>query len=131
MRRSDISRVVRGVPLEVALRRLAEIARIARDARGVSSLCRHWPVGRFEVIERLAREILAAPPPNLTALAMDQLQALREAWGDEMGQISEVLEDLYTKPDWRVAYLSYFIPFAWAVLDDVAQAAQVCSEQGT
>ena len=130
MRCSDTSRVVRGVPLAIAKQRLAEIARIARESRGDDSLCRHWPVERFEIIERIALDILQSPPPNLSAVAMDQLQTLRVALGDDLGQISEVLEDVHTKPAWRVAYLAYFIPFALGVLDDLARSAQPCAGPG-
>jgi len=124
---SDTSRGVRGVSLAVAQRRLAEIARIARDSQNPDSLCHHWPADRFEVIEWLALEILKSPPANLSAIALDQLQALREALGDDMGRVSEALEDVYTKPDWRVAYLAYFIPFSCGVLDDLAHSRQTCS----
>src|ERR1700676_2343811 len=73
MRSSNIASIVRGVPLALAKRRLAEIARIARQSRGVDSLCRHWPLSRFEFVEHAALALLESPPFNLSALAMDEL----------------------------------------------------------
>jgi hypothetical protein len=114
---------MRGVPLPAARRRLAQISEIARQSRETDNLCRHWPISRFERIERLAAGLLESPPPNLSAVAMDQLQLMREALGNDMARFNDVLEDVYDKPDWRVAYLCYFVPFALMVLSELAQIA--------
>ena len=127
MRSSNIASIVRGVPLALAKRRLAEIARIARQSRGVDSLCRHWPLSRFEFVEHAALALLESPPFNLSALAMDELQILRESFGDDMSRFSDVLEDVCNKPDWRIAYLAYFVPFGRAVLQDAAHWVQDCA----
>ena len=124
MRRQDCAAIVRGVPLALARQRLAQISAVARQSRASDNLCRHWPLSRFDQIERLAAGLLESPPPNLSAVAMDQLQLLREALGNDMARFNDVLEDVYDKPDWRIAYLCYFVPFALMVLSDLAQMAQ-------
>jgi len=123
MRNESFAAVMRGVPLPVAGHRLEQIALIARESRSSDNLCRHWPMGRFEQIERLAAELLESPPPNLPAIAMDQLQLMRDALGSDMARFNDVLEDVYDKPDWRIAYLCYFVPFALMVLSELAQLA--------
>lgn len=124
MQREAISQIVRGVSLTTARRRLAQISEIARQSRASDNLCRHWPISRFDQIERLAAGLLESPPPNLSAVAMDQLQLMREALGNDMARFNDVLEDVYDKPDWRIAYLCYFVPFALIVLSELAQIAQ-------
>jgi len=124
MQREAISQIVRGVSLTTARRRLAQISEIARQSRASDNLCRHWPTSRFDQIERLAAGLLESPPPNLSAVAMDQLQLMREALGNDMARFNDVLEDVYDKPDWRIAYLCYFVPFALIVLSELAQIAQ-------
>jgi hypothetical protein len=124
MRREVISQMVRGVSLPAARRRLAQISEIARQSRESDNLCRHWPIARFDQIERLAAGLLESPPPNLSAVAMDQLQLMREALGNDMARFNDVLEDVYDKPDWRIAYLCYFVPFALIVLSELAQIAR-------
>lgn len=124
MRRQNFAAIVRGVPLALARHRLDQISAIARESRTSDNLCRHWPITRFEQIEWLAADLLESPPANLSAVAMDQLQMMREALGNDMARFNDVLEDVYDKPDWRVAYLCYFVPFALMVLNDLAQIAQ-------
>jgi hypothetical protein len=125
MRVDIIATVTRGVSLPLARQRLEQIAAIARQSRANDNLCSHWPLSRFELIERLAIELLESPPANLSAVAMDQLQLMREALGTDMARFTDVLEDVYDKPDWRVAYLCYFVPFALMVLSELAQLANV------
>lgn len=124
MRLQSIGTITRGVSYSLARHRLGQIAAIARQSRASDNLCRHWPVARFEQIERLAAELLESPPPNLSAVAMDQLQLMREALGNDMARFNDVLEDVYDKPDWRVAYLCYFVPFALMVLSELAEMAR-------
>jgi hypothetical protein len=123
MRGQTFAAIVRGVPLPLARQRLAQISEIARQSRDSDNLCRHWSISRFDQIEVLAAGLLESPPPNLSAVAMDQLQLMREALGNDMARFNDVLEDVYDKPDWRVAYLCYFVPFALMVLSDLAQIA--------
>jgi hypothetical protein len=123
MRGQSIGNMMRGVALPVARQRLEQISTIARQSRLSENLCRHWPISRFEQIENLAAELLESPPANLSAVAMDQLQLMREALGNDMARFNDVLEDVYDKPDWRIAYLCYFVPFALMVLSELAQLA--------
>ncbi len=109
----------RAVPLAAAQRRLEQIARIARRSRSEDSLCGHWSASRFAEIERLAGELLEDPPADLAAMAMDLLYSLRMALRSDMGRLSNLLEEMHDKPDWRVAYLCYFVPFSLAVLAEV------------
>jgi hypothetical protein len=113
-----ISAVLRGVPLGLARHRLAQIAQIARDSRSTDAICRSWPNSRFDRIEQLADALLEAPPADLSAMAMDELQLLRVALQSDMSRFTDLLEDVHDKPDWRMAYLCYFVPFALAVLSD-------------
>ncbi len=124
MLREELAAIVRGVPLAMARQRLAQISAVARQSRTSDNLCRHWPIARFEQIECLAADLLESPPANLSSVAMDQLQLMREALGNDMARFNDVLEDVYDKPDWRVAYLCYFVPFALMVLSDLAQMAR-------
>jgi hypothetical protein len=124
MRDQGFGAIVRGVSLPAARRRLAQISEIARESRASDNLCRHWPISWFERIEQSAAGLLESPPPNLSAVAMDQLQLLREALGNDMARFNDVLEDAYDKPDWRIAYLCYFVPFALMVLRELGQIAQ-------
>jgi hypothetical protein len=125
MRVESIATVTRGVALPLARQRLEQISAIARQSRASDNLCSHWPLSRFQLIERLAFELLETPPANLSAVAMDQLQLMREALGSDMARFTDVLEDVYDKPDWRVAYLCYFVPFALMVLSELAELAHV------
>ena len=125
MRVQSIGGIMRGVSLPVARYRLQQISAIARQSRESDNLCRHWPVSYFEKIECLAAELLESPPPNISAVAMDELQLMREALGNNMARFTDVLEDVYDKPDWRIAYLCYFVPFALMVLSELTQLAQV------
>jgi hypothetical protein len=124
MRCSAISTMLRGVPLSLARQRLAQISEIARESRATDIICRHWPSSRFGQIERLAITLLESPPADLAALAMDELHCLRRALDNDMARFNDVLEDVYNKPDWRLAYLCYFIPFGLAVLGDLAHLAE-------
>jgi hypothetical protein len=117
-----IPEVARGVPVNLARRRLAQIAQIARDTRATDAFCRNWPNSRFERIEQLAEALLEAQPPNLAAMAIDELQLLRAALKSDMSRFTDLLEDVHDKPDWRLAYLCYFVPFALAVVDDATWA---------
>ncbi len=110
---------IRGVPLAAAQRRLQQIAAIARRSSLGDAICRNWSADRFDNIETLASELLRSPPADLSAMAMDLLQLLRVALGSTMSRFTDLLEDVHDKPDWRIAYLSYFVPFALAVLADV------------
>jgi hypothetical protein len=110
--------VVRGVPLSLARRRLAQIAQLAREARMSDAACRNWSDARFEQIEQLADTLVEAPPADLSAMAMDLLELLRAAMNRETSRFSDLFEDVHDKPDWRLAYLSYFVPFALAILGD-------------
>ncbi len=112
--------VLRGVPPELARQRLFQIAQIARDTRSSNGICQHWANSRFEKIENLAAALLEAPPADLSALAMDELHLLRLALNSDMAMFTDLLEDVYDKPDWRIAYLCYFVPFALAVLCDAS-----------
>lgn len=123
MRTESIGKVTRGVSLPLARRRLQQIALIARQSSESDNLCCHWSGSHFDKIESLAIELLESPPPNLSAVAMDELQLLREALGNDMARFTDVLEDVYDKPDWRIAYLCYFVPFALMVLSDLAELA--------
>jgi len=114
--------VMRGVPLAVARQRLAQIAQLARETRHADSTCRDWPDSRFDQIEQLADELVADPPADLSAMAMNQLQILRGVTGSDLSRFAELFEDVYDKPDWRLAYLCYFVPFALAVLGDATWA---------
>lgn len=109
----------RAVPFAAAQRRLEQIAHIARRSSSQESLCRHWPPSRFAEIEQLAEELLQDPPADLAAMAMDLLHSLRVALRSDMNRLSNLLEEMHDKPDWRVAYLSYFVPFSLAVLAEV------------
>ena len=125
-RNADVARVVRGVPLALARARLAQIADLARQAQSPDSLCRHWPPERFAEIERIALALVESPPANLAAVAMDELQSLRQVLGDDLSRFSNVLEEVYSKPDWRIAYLAYLVPFGLALLGDAAKLEQLC-----
>ena len=114
--------VARGVPLVQARRRLAQIAEVARETRMADSVCRRWPDSRFDQIEQLADDLVAAPPADLAAMAMDQLQLLRRATQSDLSRFNDLFEDVRDKPDWRLAYLCYFIPFALAVISDATWA---------
>ncbi|HEV3415351.1 MAG TPA: hypothetical protein VG056_00990 [Pirellulales bacterium] len=109
---------LRGVPLTLARQRLTQISQIARESRGTDVICRHWPNSRFDRIERLASTLLESPPADLSAMAMDELELLRSALQSNMSRFTDLLEDVRDKPDWRLAYLCYFVPFALAVLCD-------------
>jgi hypothetical protein len=109
----------RGVPLAAAQRRLEQIATIARRSSGQESICRDWPPSRFAEIKRLATDLLEDPPADLAAMAMDLLYSLRVALRSDMNRLSNLLEEMYDKPDWRLAYLCYFVPFSLAVLGEV------------
>jgi hypothetical protein len=109
---------MRGAPRGLVLERLNQIAKIARDSRTSDAICRHWPNSRFDHIERLALSLLESSPADLSAMAMDELQLLRVALQSDMSRFTDLLEDVYDKPDWRMAYLCYFVPFALAVLCD-------------
>jgi len=111
--------VLRAVPLAAAQRRLDQIAAIARRSSSVDSLCRHWPASRFAEIEGLAADLLEDPPADLAAMAMDLLNSLRVTLRSDMSRLSNLLEEMHDKPDWRVAYLCYFVPFSLAVLSEV------------
>jgi hypothetical protein len=124
MRSQSFEAAMRGVPLSLAQHRLIQIAEIARQSRACDNLCRHWSISQFERIEDLAARLLESPPANLSGVAMDQLQLMREALGNDMARFNDVLEDVYNKPDWRVAYLCYFVPFAMMVLSELAQMAK-------
>ncbi|HEY2146882.1 MAG TPA: hypothetical protein VGH32_03030 [Pirellulales bacterium] len=113
-----IPEVLRGVPLGLARHRLRQIAQIARDSRTTDVICRNWPNSRFDRIEHLADALLESPPPDLSAMAMDELQLLRVALQSDMSRFTDLLEDVHDKPYWRMAYLCYFVPFALAVLSD-------------
>ncbi len=115
---------LRGVPLELARHRLGQISQIARDSRSADVICCHWPNSRFDRIERLAQALLEAPPPDLSAMAMDELELLRVALQSDMSRFTDLLEDVHDKPDWRMAYLCYFVPFALAVLSDATWGRQ-------
>lgn len=119
---ATIPDAVRGVPLVQARRRLAQIAEVARETRMADSVCRRWPDSRFDQIEQLADDLVAAPPADLAAMAMDQLQLLRRAMQSDLSRFSDLFEDVCDKPDWRLAYLCYFIPFALAVISDATWA---------
>ena len=124
MRGQSYGAMMRGVSFPLARQRLEQISMIARQSRATDNLCRHWPIARFNQIERLALELLESPPANLSAVAMDQLQLMREALGNDMARFNDVLEDVYDKPDWRIAYLCYFVPFALMVLSELAEFAR-------
>jgi hypothetical protein len=113
-----LTATMRGAPLSLVLERLKQIAKIARDSRTSDAICRHWPNSRFDHIERLAVSLLESQPADLSAMAMDELQLLRVALQSDMSRFTDLLEDVYDKPDWRMAYLCYFVPFALAVLCD-------------
>jgi hypothetical protein len=117
-----LTATMRGAPLGLVLERLRQIAQIARDSRTSDAICRHWPSARFDHIERLAVSLLESPPADLSAMAMDELQLLRVALRSDMSRFTDLLEDVYDKPDWRMAYLCYFVPFALAVLCDATWA---------
>ncbi len=119
MHGATIETTIRGVSLAAAQKRLDQISAIARRSSLDDAICRHWSADRFDGIESLARELLRKPPVDLSAMAMDLLQLLRMALRSDMSRFSDLLEDVHDKPDWRVAYLSYFVPFALAVLADV------------
>ena len=93
MLREELAAIVRGVPLAMARQRLAQISAVARQSRTSDNLCRHWPIARFEQIECLAADLLESPPANLSSVAMDQLQLMREALGNNMARFNNVLEE--------------------------------------
>jgi hypothetical protein len=101
---------------------LSQIAEIVRDTRAADAICRDWPSSRFEQIEVLAEALLEAPPSDLASMAIDELHLLRTVTQSDMSRFTDLLEDVYDKPDWRMAYLCYFVPFALAVIGEASWA---------
>ncbi len=110
---------IRAVPYQAAEKRLLQIAEIARHSSHEDAICRNWAPDRFAEIEELAEDLLESPPHDLAAMAMDLLHCLRVALKSDMVRLTNLLEELYDRPDWRFAYLCYFVPFSLAVLSDV------------
>jgi hypothetical protein len=113
-------------------RRLAELFRLARTLHASGQVAPHWPLSRFEQIEQSAEAILASPPPDLATLAIDAVRMVRLLLGAEMATFTDAFEEVGARPEWRVPYLSYLIPFLLSVAEDtmskLATHAAACGQ---
>ncbi len=97
---------------------LGEVAQWVRSLHWAGDVAPLWPLSKFEQIEHTAAAILSSPPADLTAIAMDSVRMVRLLLGVDVTVFADAFEEVGNRPEWRVPYMSYLIPFLLSVVED-------------